>query len=111
MVLSFPLLAAIDDSPVRLFLIVSVALFFLGAFVGIMPAYFAELFPTHVRASGIGVPYSFTVAVFGGTAPYIATWLASHHLEWIFALYSVVLAAIGLVTTLLSPETRGRNLL
>lgn len=110
MALSYPLLSALDDSPLRLFAVASVALFFLGAFVGIMPAYFAELFPTQVRASGIGVPYSFTVAIFGGTAPYIATWLAAHHLEWIFALYSVVLVAIGLVTTLLSPETKGRNL-
>lgn len=110
MVLSFPLLAAVDSSPVRLFVVVSIALFFLGAFVGIMPAYFAELFPTHVRASGIGVPYSFTVAVFGGTAPYIATWLASRDLDWVFAVYSVVLVCIGLVTTLLSPETKGRNL-
>lgn len=110
MVLSFPLLAAIDESPIRLFAVTSVALFFLGAFVGIMPAYFAELFPTSVRASGIGVPYSFTVAIFGGTAPYLATWLASHHYEWVFALYSVVMVTIGLVTTVLSPETKGRDL-
>lgn len=110
MVLTFPLLAAIDDSPIRLFVVTSVALFFLGAFIGIMPAYFAELFPTHVRASGIGVPYSFSVAIFGGTAPYIATWLASHQQEWVFALYAVVLVTIGLVTTLLSPETKGRDL-
>jgi MHS family alpha-ketoglutarate permease-like MFS transporter len=108
--LSFPLLAAVNDSPIRLFVLMSIALFFLGAFVGIMPAYFAELFPTQVRASGIGVPYSFTVAIFGGTAPYIATWLAAHHLEWVFALYAVALVTIGLVTTLLSPETRGRQL-
>ena len=110
MVLTFPLLAAINDSPIRLFFVTSVALFFLGAFVGIMPAYFAELFPTHVRASGIGVPYSFTVAIFGGTAPYIATWLATHHREWVFALYAIVLVTIGLVTTMLSPETKGRDL-
>lgn len=109
-VLSFPLLAAVNDSPIRLFVITSVALFFLGAFVGIMPAYFAELFPTNVRASGIGVPYSFIVAIFGGTAPYIATWLARHHQEWVFALYAVVLVTIGLVTTILSPETKGRDL-
>ncbi|GAB3588323.1 MFS transporter [Amycolatopsis endophytica] len=109
-VLSFPLLLLIDDSAVRLFVIMVVALFFLGAFVGIMPAYFAELFPTAVRASGIGVPYSFVVAVFGGTAPYLLTWLSEHGLEWVFALYMVVLVLIGLLTTVLSPETRGRDL-
>ncbi|MDL5160515.1 MFS transporter [Actinomycetospora termitidis] len=109
-VLSYPLLATLNDSPWRMFAVMVVALFFLGAFVGIMPAYFAELFPTSVRASGIGVPYSFVVAFFGGTAPYVLTWLSSHDLVWIFSLYSVVLALIGVVTTLLSPETRAREL-
>jgi MHS family alpha-ketoglutarate permease-like MFS transporter len=110
MILSFPLLGALNDSPVRLFLIMTVALFLLGAFVGIMPAYFAELFPTEVRASGIGVPYSFIVALFGGTAPYVLTWLTAHGKQWVFALYMVVLVAIGLVTTLLTPETKGAEL-
>ncbi|MDV3128419.1 MFS transporter [Mycobacterium sp. 21AC1] len=109
-VLSFPLFAAINDSPVRLFVVMSIALFFLGASVGVMPAYFAELFPTAVRASGIGVPYSFTVAIFGGTAPYIATWLAERDLSWMFAVYAIASVVIGLVTTLMSPETRGREL-
>ncbi|AYJ48823.1 MFS transporter [Rhodococcus sp. P1Y] len=109
-VLPYPLFESLDDSPVRLALVMMVALFFLGAFVGIMPAYFAELFPTAVRASGIGVPYSFIVAIFGGTAPYVLTSLAGKDLEWIFVLYTIVLAAIGLITTVLTPETKGRKL-
>ncbi|MCW2944202.1 MAG: kgtP [Actinoallomurus sp.] len=110
LVLSFPLSEAINGSAVRLGIVMAVALFFLGAFVGIMPAYFAELFPTEVRASGVGVPYSFIVALFGGTGPYVLTWLHAHHEEWVFALYMVVLVAIGLITTLLTPETKGRSL-
>ncbi|WP_236792235.1 MFS transporter [Amycolatopsis sp. GM8] len=110
LLLSFPLLLGITGSTVRLALIMVIALLFLGAFVGIMPAYFAELFPTAVRASGIGVPYSFIVAIFGGTAPYLLTYLSSKHLQWVFALYMVVLVAIGVVTTLLTPETKGRDL-
>jgi MHS family alpha-ketoglutarate permease-like MFS transporter len=109
-VLSFPLLGAVNNSPVRLTLIMMVALFFLGAFVGPMPAYFAELFPTEVRASGVGVPYSLVVAVFGGTAPYLLTWLAGKDLQWVFASYMVALVVIGLVTTLLTAETKGRDL-
>ncbi|GAA1859992.1 MFS transporter [Pseudonocardia ailaonensis] len=110
LVLSFPLVALLNDSAWRMFAVMVVALFFLGAFVGIMPAYFAELFPTAVRASGIGVPYSFIVAIFGGTAPYVLTWLSSHDLVWVFSLYSVVLVLVGVVTTLLSPETKGITL-
>ena len=109
-ILSYPLLTAVNDSAVRMTLVTMVALFFLGAFVGIMPAYFAELFPTAVRASGIGVPYSFVVAIFGGTAPYLLTWLSSQGRQELFALYMVALAGIGAVTTLLTPETKGRDL-
>jgi MHS family alpha-ketoglutarate permease-like MFS transporter len=56
------------------------------------------------------VPYSFIVAIFGGTAPYVLTWLTSHDLQWVFALYMIVLVSIGLITTLLTPETKGREL-
>ncbi|TNC29209.1 MFS transporter [Amycolatopsis alkalitolerans] len=110
LVLSFPLMALINDSALRLGLLMGVALFFLGAFVGIMPAYFAELFPTEVRASGVGVPYSVMVAIFGGTAPYVLTWLHAHQLDWLFSVYLVLLVAIGLITTLLTPETKGKPL-
>jgi MFS transporter, MHS family, alpha-ketoglutarate permease len=110
LVLTFPLMALVDDSALRLFLVMSVALFFLGAFVGIMPAFFAELFPTHVRASGVGVPYSLVVALLGGTAPYVLTWLNSMGVAWLFSVYMVVLVAVGLVTTVLTPETRGADL-
>ncbi len=50
------------------------------------------------------------VAIFGGTAPYVLTWLNSHDRAWLFSLYMVVLAVVGIVATLLTPETRGAEL-
>lgn len=35
----------------------------------------AELFPAEVRALGVGLPYALTVAIFGGTAEYVALYL------------------------------------
>ena len=35
----------------------------------------AELFATRVRSSGYSIGYNVSVALFGGTAPYVATWL------------------------------------
>jgi MFS transporter, MHS family, alpha-ketoglutarate permease len=110
LVLTFPLMMLVNDSALRLFVVMSIALFFLGAFVGIMPAFFAELFPTHVRASGVGVPYSLVVALLGGTAPYVLTWLNSQGVAWVFSLYMVVLVGVGLITTGLTPETKGSDL-
>ncbi|MEU7814327.1 MFS transporter [Pseudonocardia sp. NPDC049154] len=107
---AYPLLALLDDSAVRLGVLMTVALVLMGAFVGNMPAYFSELFPTRVRASGVGIGSSLTVAILGGSAPYLLTWLSAQGLEWVFGLYTVVLALIGLVTAAFSPETKGSDL-
>ena len=37
----------------------------------------AELFATRVRSSGYSIGYNVSVAMFGGTAPYVATWLVA----------------------------------
>ncbi len=47
----------------------------ISAFSGPGPAALAELFPTRSRTTLMSVGYSLSVAVFGGFAPFIATWL------------------------------------
>lgn len=47
----------------------------IGAVGGPMPAFLAERFPTEHRATGVSLVYGLTVAIFGGFAPYIITWL------------------------------------
>jgi MHS family alpha-ketoglutarate permease-like MFS transporter len=72
---------------------------------------FAELFPTRVRASGIGIPYAVCGAIFGGTAPVVATWLQQMGGPLYIALYVMLVSVITLAThILLTPETRGRAL-
>ena len=45
----------------------------------------AELFPTNVRALGVGLPYAITVSLFGGTAPAVALYFKSlGHEEWFY---------------------------
>jgi MHS family alpha-ketoglutarate permease-like MFS transporter len=66
----------------------------------------AELFPVHIRALGVGLPYALTVALFGGTAEYLALWLKSAgHPEW-FAYYVSGCAALALVVSLRMKETK-----
>jgi MHS family proline/betaine transporter-like MFS transporter len=48
---------------------------FIAAFGGAGPAALAELFPTHSRALLLSVSYSLCTAIFGGFAPFVATWL------------------------------------
>jgi MFS family permease len=47
----------------------------IGMISGPMPATLAELFPTQVRASGLGLIYNLVGAIFGGLSPFIITWL------------------------------------
>lgn len=72
---------------------------------------FAELFPTRVRASGIGIPYAICAAIFGGTAPMAATWLNQIGGPLYISLYVMLVCVITLAThVFLTPETRGRPL-
>jgi MHS family alpha-ketoglutarate permease-like MFS transporter len=108
--LNFPLNAMLDTSPWSLFFAMSIALIFLGAYSSIGPAVYAEIFPTRIRATGLAVPYSIAVALFGGTAPYLQTYLASHHMPSVFAWYGVVLGLLSGLVVLTLPETKGIDL-
>jgi MHS family alpha-ketoglutarate permease-like MFS transporter len=94
----------------RVLVIELVMLSLFGLYSAIAPAVMAEQLPTEVRAVGIGAPYNLAVAAFGGTAPYLLTWLHSHGADLAYFWY---LAAAGLASALVvlaSPETRGRAL-
>ncbi|MET8995953.1 MFS transporter [Amycolatopsis sp. NPDC004169] len=93
----------------RLLLLVQVAgLVLLLGYSANVAAVMAEQFPPEVRATGIGLPYALSVAVFGGTVPYLTTWLTTHGLgSWVW-LYCAIAAAIGLVVYLTMPETKDK---
>lgn len=57
----------------------------------------AELFPTEIRALGVGFPYGLTVAVFGGTVEYVALWLRSINLESLFFYYVAIASFVSLI--------------
>ncbi|GAA1049078.1 MFS transporter [Arthrobacter russicus] len=68
----------------------------LSGFTAISAAVNAETIPTHVRSAGIGFPYSLTVAVFGGTAPFVGTLFKSWGVPGLFGWYVVALCLISL---------------
>ncbi len=68
----------------------------------------AELFPTAIRALGVGMPYGVTVSIFGGTAEYVALWLKDAGHESSFYYYVSGCALVSLIVYLTMSETRGR---
>lgn len=65
----------------------------------------AELFPTKIRALGVGLPYALTVAIFGGTAEMIALALKKADLEALYFFYVAGCIAISLITYYFMRET------
>ena len=85
-----------DDGMILVGLVIFALL--IGMAQGPTPAMMTELFPPEVRLTGIGIGYNVTLALFGGTAPLISTWLISATGTTIApAFYLMAAAAISLV--------------
>jgi MHS family proline/betaine transporter-like MFS transporter len=66
---------------------------------------------TRVRYSGFSIGYNVCVAAFGGTTPYVVTWLTAQTANNVAPAYYVVVAAVvSLLTILTVSETAGRPL-
>jgi len=78
---------------------------------GSLASFLAENFPTRVRYTGFAVSFNMGNALFGGTAPAIATLLISKTGSAIApGWYLMVAAIIALIAVALSPETSGKPL-
>ena len=88
------------------FLLLMAALLAVSGYTAINAVVKAELFPTEIRALGVALPYAVTVAIFGGTAEYIALWAKSAgHEAWYFW-YVTVCVAVSLIVYVAMPETQ-----
>lgn len=111
-VAAIPLELALGSSPISLFLTMAIGTLLISANCGPIGAIFAELVPTRLRATliGIGIGYATSAAIFGGTAPYLNTWLSSQGRHLLFVGYLMLLCLITTVTVWRMPETRGSQL-
>ena len=75
------------------------------AMLGIDLATFPD-FPAEIRALGVGFPYAITVAVFGGSAEYVALWLKNKGHESLFYWYITICIFISLLVYLLMSDTK-----
>ena len=91
-------LLAVTRNPFGAFAIMLVALVIVSGYTSINAIVKAELFPTRIRALGVGLPYALTVAIFGGTAEYIALWFKSMGVESLFFYYVAGCILVSLVT-------------
>jgi MFS transporter, MHS family, proline/betaine transporter len=94
-VLSYPLfMLASSGSFVLAFLAQLTMIVFLSFFSGACPAAYSEIFPTRVRYTALSIGYNIAVAIFGGFAPFIATWLIKVTGSSLSPAYYLIAAAV-----------------
>jgi MFS transporter, MHS family, proline/betaine transporter len=70
-----------------------------------------EMFPKHVRASGMSLVYSVGVALFGGFSPFISTWLVNATGSKLApAWYLLVMSAVSLLSLLWLRDFTGQDI-
>ncbi len=74
---AYPLFVWLVASPTlqTLILVQGIMGVLMAGYMGSLPAFMSELFPTRLRTTGLSISYAFGVALFGGFAPFINAWL------------------------------------
>ncbi len=99
------LLARTHDAGLAAGLLVA-ALFVVSGYTSISAVVKAELFPTEIRALGVGLPFALTVAIFGGTAEFVALLAKARGVEEWFYWYVSGCALVSLLVYWRMAETQ-----
>ena len=106
-VFTIPLLRSLQSakSAGGAFVLIAAAWLIVAGYTSINALVKAELFPTIVRATGVGLPYAITTSIFGGPAESIALWFKSIGHEVWFSYYLSSVIAISLIVSITMRDT------
>lgn len=112
-VFTYPLMNAIAtaQSPSAALILMMGLLAILSGYTSINAVVKAELFPAHIRALGVALPYAAANVMFGGTAEYVALWFKSQGQESGFYIYVSAMMAISCVIAIALRDTRLNSLI
>jgi MHS family alpha-ketoglutarate permease-like MFS transporter len=106
----FSTLAKTKD-PVMAALLVMAGLIIVTGYTSINAVVKAELFPAHIRALGVALPYALANTLFGGTAELVALWFKQAGMEQAFYIYVTVMIAISLGVYIRMRDTAKHSLI
>jgi MHS family proline/betaine transporter-like MFS transporter len=101
--ISYPLFLLLigTKSGLGLTLVQGLAAVLLAMYAGPLCAMLSELFPTRVRFTALSIGYSLAVAIFGGFAPFVATFLiqqtGSQVSPAIFVIFGAIISSATLI--------------
>ena len=101
-----PLMTLIGNmsNPFAIFAVLLGPMVFLTGYTALAPIVKAEMFPTKVRALGVGLPHALVAATFGGTAEPIALALKQAGFESAFFWYVTGCVALTGIAVLMVKE-------
>lgn len=105
---TIPLLRSLQsvESAGGAFVLIGAAWLIVAGYTSVNALVKAELFPTRVRATGVGLPYAITTSIFGGPAESIALWFKSIGHEGWFSYYLSSVIALSLIVSIGMRDTR-----
>lgn len=107
-IFTVPILTAVSQtsSAWTAFFLILAALLIVSGYTSINAVVKAELFPAEVRALGVGLPYALTVAIFGGTAEYLALYFKNAGHEPFYYWYVTACIFVSLLVYITSKDSR-----
>jgi MHS family alpha-ketoglutarate permease-like MFS transporter len=110
-VLTYPIFTTLEGvrNPYAAFGLMLAALVVVTGYTSINAVVKAEMFPAHIRALGVALPYAIANAVFGGTAEYVALWFKQAGWERGFYWYVTAMIGVSLVVYLRMRDTRDHS--
>src|SRR5262250_1915342 len=107
-IFTIPLLHSLQATKTAIgaFLLIAAAWIIIAGYTSINAVVKAELFPTTVRATGVGLPFAITTSLFGGPAESFALWFKSIGHEVWFSYYLTCVIAIAFLVSLTMRDTK-----
>ncbi len=95
-IMAYPLFLFLKTYPTfwGMLVVQATAQMVLTLYTGVISTILSEMFPTNVRYTALSVAYGFAVAIFGGFAPYISTFLVHVTGDVLAPSYYVMAAAV-----------------
>jgi MFS family permease len=99
----FPVMSFLVANPGATTLVAAIAILSLSHAMGaaVVIILIPLIFPAAVRSTGLALTYSFGVAIFGGTATYVVTWLVGVTGNPLASTYYVMAADVGMLAAVL----------
>jgi MFS transporter, MHS family, proline/betaine transporter len=77
-----------------------------AGYSGVLPSVLSERFPVETRAVGVSLSFSISVTIFGGFAPFVATWLIAQTGDPLSPSYYLMATALLSIIALMAIQRR-----